>query len=67
MSMQGMKADAATIGVENRVGQEVVQVDENGAGHDESSCPPMFAPEEVGYGKWNDKMIGVMDYVSQDT
>ncbi len=65
-SVQGMKTYAATIGIKNRVGQQVVGIDDDCAGHDESSRPPMLAPHDLCNNKWDYQMVGVVENVSKN-
>lgn len=49
VGVERVKADAATVGIKNGVGQQVVQVYEHGGQHDEPGVFPLFPEKYPGY------------------
>jgi hypothetical protein len=44
--MKRMKANAATIGIVNGVGEQMIEIDEHRGEHDEPGSPPLLAEEQ---------------------
>jgi hypothetical protein len=51
--VQRVKPDAASSGIENRIGQEMIEIDKHGTHHDEPGVPPMLFPEQPRKYEWH--------------
>lgn len=58
--MQQVKADAATVGVENRICQQVVQIHRHRRNHDEGCLPTTLPAEAERYQERGTEVEGVM-------
>ncbi len=61
-----MKPYAATIGVKNRICQQVIQVDGTHSRHNETGLPPILFPEQSAQNKRHNQVKSVMDGMPED-
>jgi len=54
--MERVKPDAAPVGIENGVGQQVIDVDDHGRHHDEPARQPLIPESQPGNSAGDDKM-----------
>ncbi len=55
-----MKADAATVGIENRVRQKMVEIDNVRSSHDKTRAFPIVSPDQRGEEKRDQPMPAIM-------
>jgi hypothetical protein len=60
-----MKTDTATIRIKDRGGQQVVQIEQNCAHHNESDRPPVLVPHHLRNNKRDQQMICVVENMSK--
>ncbi len=58
--MERVKADAASLRIENRIGQQVVDIDQIGSGYDQPGTQPLFRPDDRGNGEGDQPMSAIM-------
>ena len=61
VSVQRMETDAAALGVIDRIGQQVVDVDDETAQHQAECFQPFLQVERTGNGQRNEKVQGDME------
>lgn len=61
-----MEPYAATAGIKNRVRQQMVQIDEHRAQHNDPSLPPILFPEHLPENKRHYQVKCVVDDMSKD-
>lgn len=58
--MQQMKTDAATIGIKDGIGQQMVEIDQIGACDDQACQLPALAPQKRGNQEWDEPMPAIV-------
>ena len=54
--MERMKPDTAPVGIKNRVGQQMIEIDDHGRQHDEPACQPLVPECKPGNSTRDGKM-----------
>ncbi len=61
-----MKAETAAVRVKNRVGQQMIHVDQHRGQHDQPRLHPVFFPEQPRYQKRHQQVAGIMNEMPHD-